>query len=81
MEWWVYLVRCADGTLYCGLTRDTEGRLRQHNGLVAGGARYTAGRRPVTLVWSEAHESRSKAAKREAAIKGLPRILKEALIA
>lgn len=81
MDWWVYLVRCADGSLYCGLARDPEGRLRQHNGEEPGGARYTAGRRPVTLVWTEGHVDRSSAARREAQIKKLTRERKEALIA
>ncbi|MEG6502462.1 GIY-YIG nuclease family protein, partial [Desulfovibrio sp. 1214_IL3152] len=39
--WLVYLLECADGTLYCGITRDMERRLAQHNGALAGGARYT----------------------------------------
>ncbi|MEG6593009.1 GIY-YIG nuclease family protein, partial [Desulfovibrio sp. 1188_IL3213] len=42
--WLVYLLECADGTLYCGITRDMERRLAQHNGALAGGARYTRGR-------------------------------------
>ena len=47
--WSVYLLRCADGTLYCGVTTDVERRLAMHNGKKPGGARYTRGRRPVTL--------------------------------
>ena len=49
--WWVYLVRCSDQTLYSGVTVDLTRRVRQHNGELVGGARYTRGRRPVELVW------------------------------
>ncbi|MEW6253246.1 MAG: GIY-YIG nuclease family protein, partial [Planctomycetota bacterium] len=45
MAWWVYLVRCADGTLYTGITTDVERRLAEHNGAAGGGARYTRSRR------------------------------------
>ena len=47
--WHVYLLRCADDTLYCGVTTDLDRRLAQHNGRLAGGARYTRPRRPVAL--------------------------------
>jgi putative endonuclease len=71
--WQVYLLRCADGSLYTGITSDLPRRLAQHNGERAGGPRYTCGRRPVTLLWSEVAESRSAAQRREAAIKKLAR--------
>ena len=77
--WHVYLLICADGTLYTGIARDLNRRLRQHNGDLAGGPRYTSGRRPVELVWSEAAEDRSAASQREAAIKRLSRRQKLAL--
>ena len=48
-RWCVYLLLCADGTLYCGVTTDVRRRLDEHNGLRAGGAKYTRGRRPVRL--------------------------------
>ncbi|MEG1610852.1 MAG: GIY-YIG nuclease family protein, partial [Bilophila sp.] len=47
--WYVYLLRCADETLYCGVTTDMTRRLAEHNGLQAGGARYTRARRPVRV--------------------------------
>ena len=72
-DWVVYLLRCADDSLYTGVARDLERRLQQHNGELAGGARYTRGRRPVSLLWSEACASRSVAQQREAAIKKLSR--------
>jgi len=74
----IYIVRCADGTLYTGYARDPAAREKVHNeGL---GARYTRGRLPVALVYSEAHRSRSDALKREHDVKGWPRARKEALI-
>ena len=49
MSWWVYLLRCGDGTLYTGITDDLDRRLAAHN--AGRGAKYTRSRRPVTLVW------------------------------
>jgi len=72
-EWQVYILRCADGSLYTGITRDLQRRLQQHNGESRGGPRYTRGRRPVHLLWSEPATDRSTASRREAAIKGLSR--------
>jgi len=74
--WHVYILECADATLYTGITRDIEKRLRQHNGAAAGGPRYTRGRRPVCLVWSEAVPDRGAALRREAAIKKMSRARK-----
>lgn len=78
-SWWVYLVRCADGSLYCGVTTDVDRRVIEHNKALCG-ARYTRSRRPVMLVWFEKRRSRSLALKREWAIKQLDRRAKEALI-
>ncbi len=64
---------CADGSLYTGVATDLERRLLQHNGELAGGSRYTRGRRPVELLWSDAESDRSAAQRREAAIKKLSR--------
>ena len=72
-SWQVYLVKCADGTLYTGVAADLERRLLQHNGQLAGGPKYTRGRRPVQLLWCAAAANRSEAQQREAAIKKLPR--------
>ena len=79
-NWQVYLLRCADDSLYTGIARDVSRRLRQHNGERAGGARYTRGRRPVVLVWKEGCDSRSMALQREAAIRKLSRVQKLQLI-
>ena len=72
-SWQVYLLKCADGTLYTGVAADLERRLLQHNGQLAGGPKYTRGRRPVQLLWCAAAANRSEAQQREAAIKKLPR--------
>ena len=72
-QWCVYLLACADGTFYCGVTTDTERRLAQHNGLLPGGARYTRTRRPVRLLASMACESRSAAQSMEWRVKHTPR--------
>ncbi len=78
--WSVYILQCADGSLYTGIARDLEKRLRQHNGRLAGGPRYTSGRRPVTLLWSTPAPDRSAALQREAAIKKLGRAAKLRLV-
>lgn len=78
--WWVYLVQCADGTLYTGITTDTTRRLRQHNGDLSGGARYTASRRPVTLVFRQSCRNRSEASREEHRLRTLPRQQKLSLI-
>ena len=69
--WYVYLAKCSDDTLYTGITNDLERRIKQHNGKLRGGARYTAARRPVIIVWSEKVDSRSLAQKREIEIRRL----------
>lgn len=76
-KWFVYILRCADGTLYTGMTDDVEHRAKVHN--EGKGAKYTRGRRPVLLVHQEKCESRSAALRREHAIKKLPRKQKLAL--
>ena len=85
MTYHVYILRCADGTLYTGYTTDLARRLAEHNGERAAArsaaARYTRSRRPVELAYSETHSSRSDALTREAAIKKLRRSKKLNLIA
>lgn len=77
-SWFVYLLRCADDSLYTGITNDVERRCQQHNAGTA--SRYTRSRLPVELVYRESQASRSLALKRELAIKRLTRQKKEALI-
>ena len=79
MQWFVYLLRCADDTLYCGVCTDLERRLQEHNSSPKG-ARYTRARRPVSMVWQLELESRSEACREEARIKRLTRQAKEQLI-
>lgn len=76
--WYVYLVECRDGSLYCGVTTDPERRIATHN--AGRGSAYTRSRRPVTLVHLERLANRSKALRREAALKRLSRPAKLALI-
>ncbi len=76
--WFVYLLRCADDSLYTGITNDVSRRCDQHNAGTA--SRYTRSRRPIRLVYEETHASRSGALKREAVIKALSREEKESLI-
>ena len=77
--WFVYMVRCSDGTLYTGITNDLEKRIKAHNS-GKDGARYTRSRRPVKLVYSEEVESKSAASRLEYKIKKLPRLKKVQLV-
>ena len=71
--WLVYLLECADGSLYCGVTNNMDRRLGQHNGQIPGGARYTRGRRPVRLVASRTCGGKSEALRLEKAVKSQAR--------
>ena len=76
--WFVYILRCSDGSLYTGITNDLDRRCEQHNAGTA--SRYTRSRLPVELVYQEEQGNRSVATKRELEIKALSRLEKEALI-
>ena len=76
--WFLYLVQCADGSLYTGITNNVPRRCKQHNAGTA--SRYTRSRLPVELIYQESHASRSVALKRELAIKAMSRQEKESLI-
>lgn len=78
MEFFVYLLKCSDGTLYAGSTNNLEKRLKEHN-TSKNGAHYTKIRRPVTLVYSEKYSSLAEARAREAQIKRMKREEKERL--
>lgn len=78
MKAFVYILECADGTLYTGWTTDVERRLHEHN--AGRGARYTRGRRPVHLARVEVYPTPAAAMQREAAIKRLSRAAKRCLI-
>lgn len=77
--WFVYLVRCRDATLYCGIAKDLDRRVAEHNSADKG-AKYTRGRRPVQLVYAEEIASRAQATQREGRIKRMSRTEKMALI-
>lgn len=77
--WYTYMVRCADNTLYTGITTDLCRRVEEHN-TSDKGAKYTRSRRPVKLVYSETFPDRSQAASREFALKKMPLKKKRALL-
>ena len=76
--WYLYILRCGDGTLYTGITTDVERRLEEHR--QGRGAKYTRGRGPLELAYQEKCETHSEALKREYAVKQLTREEKEDLI-
>ena len=80
-ESYVYILRCADGTLYTGWTTDPAARLAVHNGKGKGGAKYTRARRPCALVYTERLPDKQAAMRRECEIKSFTRAEKEALCA
>ena len=77
---YIYLVRCSDDSLYCGWTTDLKRRIDAHNGDIPGGAKYTRGRRPVTLVYAESFHQKQEAQRREYAIKRMTKTKKLRLI-
>tara|TARA_B110000438_G_scaffold225437_1_gene219491 strand:- start:418 stop:690 length:273 start_codon:yes stop_codon:yes gene_type:complete len=79
-NWIIYLLECGDKTLYCGITNDIKNRLKQHNGEIKGGAKYTRSRQPLKLVYQEEVSSRSEALRREIVIKKMSKSAKTSLI-
>ena len=79
-DFFVYIVRCNDNTFYTGSTKNLRDRVLRHNGKLAGGARYTRGRRPVELVYAEYFSSLAAAREREREIKNMNRQRKEILV-
>jgi putative endonuclease len=79
MEWFVYIIRCDDGTLYTGVSTDVERRFREHRGRPRG-AKFFNGRKPLEVVYREGGHDRSSACRREAAIKKLDRVGKLRLV-
>ena len=79
-NWVVYLLRCADNSLYCGISNNLSKRIKQHNGELKGGAKYTKSRMPCELVFSQNMADKSNALKREITIKKLSRTQKLTLI-
>lgn len=79
LNWLCYLLECADGTLYTGITNDLDKRLAAHNSGTA--SKYTRSRLPVHLVYAEPHPDRAAASRREAALKKMSRASKLVLMA
>ena len=77
--YYVYIIKCNDDSLYCGITVDLDRRIKEHNES-SKGAKYTRSRRPVKLVWSKLIGNRSEASKEECRIKKLSRLEKLKLI-
>ena len=79
-NWLIYILKCVDGSLYCGITNNIERRLKQHKGEIIGGAKYTRSHWPCKLVYKEKSASRSQASQREAIIKKMSKVEKQTLI-
>ena len=77
-KWYVYILRCADDTLYTGITNDLERRLKAHNAGTA--SKYTRIRRPVAMVYREEADTKGNALRRELQIKSMQRSQKQTLI-
>lgn len=80
MRWYVYIVRCADDSLYTGITKDLERRIQEHNSNNILGAKSLRGKRPVVLMYYEPFATQAEAAKREKSIKRWTRKYKLKLI-
>lgn len=78
--YYFYILRCADNSLYCGVTTDLERRVKEHNSDNSKASKYTRARRPVELVYTEEHEDLKSAMKREAQVKSWPKVKKEVLV-
>lgn len=76
-SWFVYMVKCKDGSIYTGISNDVEDRIKEHNS--GEGAKYTASRKPVQLIFQEKHPDKSSAFKREIQIKRWSKVRKEEL--
>ena len=79
-NWLIYILKCRDDSLYCGITNNLEKRLKQHKGEIKGGAKYTRSHGPCKLVYKEKSVNRSEALQREIIIKKMSRDEKQTLI-
>ncbi|WP_116475629.1 GIY-YIG nuclease family protein [Zobellella maritima] len=80
-NWFIYLLRCRDGSLYAGITLDPQRRCREHNRDARRASRYVWSRRPAVLVWQQPLTDKSQALRLERRLKRLPKAHKEALLA
>ena len=78
--WTIYILECGDKTFYCGITNNLDNRMRQHNGEIKGGAKYTRSRQPFRIAYTEEVATRSEALKREYVIKKMTKKDKETLL-
>lgn len=79
-NWYVYMIRCADGSLYTGITTDLARRLNEHQGMNGKGAKSLRGKGPLEMVWHRQAANRSDASKTEYRIKQLSKSKKEQLV-
>ncbi len=79
-QWYMYVLRCNDDSLYTGVTTDLQRRVDEHNQCNTKGANYTRARRPVQLIYWEPFSNRAQAQQREAAVKKLSKQKKEILV-
>ena len=80
VQWYVYILRCSDNSLYTGITTDLERRIKEHNNSNKLGAKYTRVRRPVLLVYTEDFLNRKTASQKEYKLKRLTKSEKEKLV-
>jgi putative endonuclease len=80
MSYFFYIVRCADNSLYCGVTNNLEKRLKEHNSEGARGAKYVRARRPASIEYHENYSDKSSAMKREYEVKQWTKERKESLV-
>ena len=80
MPYYFYIVRCADNSLYSGITTNLEKRIAEHNSGDGKGSKYTRAKRPVHLVYSEQYPDRGVSTRREAEVKKWPKAKKEGLV-
>lgn len=80
VQWYVYILRCSDNSLYTGITTDLERRIKEHNNSNKLGAKYTRVRRPVSLVYTEDFLNRKTASQKEYKLKRLTKSEKEKLV-
>ncbi|MEX2028434.1 MAG: GIY-YIG nuclease family protein [Candidatus Curtissbacteria bacterium] len=78
--YFIYILRCRDDSLYCGMTLNLERRIKEHNSSGARGAKYLRAKKPVVLVYAELHPNIKTAMNRELQIKKWPKLKKEALV-
>ncbi len=80
MVYFFYILRCVDNSLYCGMTKNLEKRVKEHNSTSSKGAKYTRAKKPVRLIYSETYHRLKTAMRRELEVKKWTKAQKEALV-